>query len=76
MAQFGAISTMQGHHWIVESNTVRQVNGLGLDYGRRHTFVPYLVPADTPKLAGVNKPTSSCLTSLNLTNTTKQLGYG
>jgi hypothetical protein len=51
--QFGAISTMQGHHWIVESNTVRQVNGLGLDYGRRHTFVPYLVPADTPKLAGV-----------------------
>jgi len=51
--QLGAISTMQGHHWIVENNVVRQVNGLGLDYGRRQTFIPYEVPADTPKLAGV-----------------------
>jgi parallel beta-helix repeat protein len=44
---------MQGHHWIVENNVVRQVNGLGLDYGRRHTFLPWEVPADTPKLGGV-----------------------
>ena len=51
--QLGAISTMQGHHWIVENNVVRQINGLGLDYGRRQTFIPYEVPADTPKLAGV-----------------------
>jgi len=51
--QLGAISTMQGHHWIVENNVVRQVNGLGLDYGRRQTFIPYEVPADTPYLAGV-----------------------
>ena len=51
--QLGAISTMQGHHWIVENNLVREANGLGLDYGRRHTFIPYEVPADTPKLAGV-----------------------
>ena len=51
--QLGALSTMQGHHWIVENNMVRQVNGLGLDYGRRQTFVPYEVPVDTPKLAGV-----------------------
>jgi hypothetical protein len=51
--QLGAISTMQGHHWIVENNAVRQINGLGLDYGRRQTFIPYEVPADTPKLAGV-----------------------
>ena len=51
--QFGAVSTMQGHHWIVENNVVRQVNGLGLDYGRRHTFVPFQVPPDTPELAGV-----------------------
>jgi hypothetical protein len=51
--QLGAISTMQGHHWIVENNIVRQVNGLGLDYGRRQTFIPYEVPADTPRLAGV-----------------------
>ena len=26
---------------------------LGLDFGRRPTFVPYSVPADTPKLSGV-----------------------
>jgi len=51
--QLGAISTKQGHHWIVQNNVVRQVNGLGLDYGRRQTFLPYEVPADTPKLAGV-----------------------
>lgn len=51
--QLGAISTKQGHHWIIENNVVRQVNGLGLDYGRRQTFLPYEVPADTPKLAGV-----------------------
>lgn len=51
--QLGAISTRQGHHWIVDRNTVRQVNGLGLDYGRRQTFLPYEVPPDTPRLAGV-----------------------
>lgn len=51
--QRGAISTRQGHHWIVENNTVRQVNALGLDFGRRPTFIPYTVPADTPALAGV-----------------------
>ena len=51
--QRGAISTQQGHHWIVQNNTVCQVNSLGLDFGRRPTFVPYEVPEDTPKLAGV-----------------------
>ncbi len=51
--QRGAISTNQGHHWIIENNAVRQVNGLGLDFGRRPTFIPYEVPEDTPKLAGV-----------------------
>lgn len=50
--QLGAISTMQGHHWVIENNLVRQVNGVGVDYGRRQTFIPYEVPADTPKLAG------------------------
>ncbi len=51
--QLGAISTRQGHHWIVQNNLVRQVNGLGLDYGRLQSFLPRPVPADTPKLAGV-----------------------
>ncbi len=31
--QLGAISTMRGHHWIIEGNTVRQVNAIGIDIG-------------------------------------------
>jgi hypothetical protein len=31
--QVGAISTTRGHHWIIEENTVRQVNGVGIDAG-------------------------------------------
>ena len=31
--QVGAISTRRGHHWIIEDNTVRQVNGVGIDVG-------------------------------------------
>ena len=31
--QVGAISTTRGHHWIIEDNTVRQVNGVGFDVG-------------------------------------------
>jgi len=33
MEQVGAISTSRGHHWILEDNTVRQVNGVGIDVG-------------------------------------------
>lgn len=51
--QRGAISALQGHHWIVEDNVVQQVSALGLDYGRRQTFIPFEVPEDTPALAGV-----------------------
>lgn len=31
--QVGAISTTRGHHWIIEDNTVREVNGVGIDIG-------------------------------------------
>ena len=31
--QVGAISTTRGHHWIIEENAVRQVNGVGIDVG-------------------------------------------
>ncbi|MFA6961645.1 MAG: right-handed parallel beta-helix repeat-containing protein [Opitutaceae bacterium] len=34
--QLGAISTGAGHHWIIEDNTVRQVNGVGIDLGVMH----------------------------------------
>jgi len=33
--QLGAISTARGHHWIIENNVVRQVNGVGIDIGRQ-----------------------------------------
>jgi alpha-N-arabinofuranosidase len=31
--QQGALSTMRGHHWIIEDNTVRQCNSIGIDIG-------------------------------------------
>jgi len=35
--QVGAISTTRGHHWIIENNTVRWVNGVGIDVGYSFT---------------------------------------
>ncbi len=32
-SQKGALSTHCGHHWIIEDNTVRWANGLGIDIG-------------------------------------------
>lgn len=31
--QEGALSVCAGHHWLIEDNTVRQVNGIGIDIG-------------------------------------------
>jgi len=31
--QEGALSVCAGHHWLIENNTVRQVNGIGIDIG-------------------------------------------
>jgi hypothetical protein len=36
--QIGAISTWRGHHWIIEDNTVRQSNSLGIDGGLQTFF--------------------------------------
>lgn len=33
MPQQGALSTMRGHHWLIENNTIRQANGCGADIG-------------------------------------------
>lgn len=38
--QFGALSTTRGHHWLIEHNAIRQVNGLGLDIGCQHGTLP------------------------------------
>ena len=40
MQQEGAISTWRGHHWIIESNTVRWANGVGIDVGIQHPRWP------------------------------------
>jgi len=32
--QRAALSTMRGHHWIIEDNTVRWINALGIDIGK------------------------------------------
>ncbi|NQT13961.1 MAG: right-handed parallel beta-helix repeat-containing protein [Planctomycetes bacterium] len=31
--QQGALSTQRGHHWIIEENTIRQSNAIGVDIG-------------------------------------------
>ncbi len=49
----GAIDTMQGHHWIIENNTVQEINGIGLSYGRRKSFVPREVVPDEPIMGGI-----------------------
>lgn len=33
MPQLGALSVRRGHHWIIEDNTVRQCNSIGMDIG-------------------------------------------
>jgi len=53
MPQRGAISVRQGHHWIIENSSVRQVNALGLDIARRPVSRPLPEPEDTPELGGV-----------------------
>jgi len=38
--QYGALSTWRGHHWLIEDNTVRQVNGVGIDIGDQFWALP------------------------------------
>ncbi len=40
MPQYGALSTTRGHHWVIEENTVREANGLGMDVGNQHPSLP------------------------------------
>jgi len=44
--QRAALSTMRGHHWIIEENTIRWANALGMDIGRSE------VDMDAPAIAG------------------------
>jgi len=38
--QSGALSTWRGHHWLIEGNTVRQANGVGIDIGDQFWGLP------------------------------------
>lgn len=40
MPQYGALSTTRGHHWVIEDNTMREANALGLDIGNQHPSLP------------------------------------
>lgn len=40
MPQYGALSTTRGHHWVIEDNTVREANALGMDVGNQHPSLP------------------------------------
>ncbi len=40
MPQEGAISTVRGHHWIIEDNTERWANGVGIDCGNQFWGLP------------------------------------
>ncbi len=40
LPQIGALSTTRGHHWLIEENTVRQVNSIGIDIGIQHWNLP------------------------------------
>jgi hypothetical protein len=42
--QYGALSTWRGHHWLIEGNTVRQANGVGIDIGDQFWGLPQPEP--------------------------------
>jgi len=47
--QRGAISTMIGHHWIIEDNTLQWVNGVGIDIATQGGYNP---PRFIPPICG------------------------
>jgi hypothetical protein len=48
--QEGALSVAAGHHWIIEENVVRQVNGIGIDIG--DGWYPYSPKGPRPPEGG------------------------
>lgn len=40
MPQYGAISTWRGNHWLIEDNTVRWANSVGIDFGNQIWALP------------------------------------
>lgn len=52
--QEGALSVCAGHHWLIERNTVRQVNGVGIDIGHGWYGGAVKPPEEGPEDVGWN----------------------
>ena len=62
--QVGALSTTRGHHWIIEDNTVRQVNGVGIDVGvQLHQLAPAARPSASTSCGTTPSPTAASAAS-------------
>src|SRR5262249_46022000 len=65
--QRGAISTMIGHHWIIEDNTIQWVNGVGIDIGNQGADDP---PTPTPEIFAHHIVRRNTLNDIGITGIT------
>jgi hypothetical protein len=63
--QRGAISTMMGHHWIIEGNEVRWANGVGIDIGDQAQSTP-----PRPAIVGFHIVRANTLEDIGITGVT------
>ena len=69
--QRGAISTMHGHHWLIEDNTLQWVNGVGIDIGDQGGL-----PAIRPEILGYHILRRNTLNDIGTTGITGPKPYG
>jgi parallel beta helix pectate lyase-like protein len=63
--QRGAISTMHGHHWLIEENTLQWVNGVGIDIGDQGE-----PPSRQPEILGYHVLRRNTLRDIGITGIT------
>ena len=63
--QRGAVSTMVGHHWIIEGNTIDWVNSVGIDIGDQG--LPHL---ERPEIVGYHVVRGNTLNDIGVTGVT------
>lgn len=69
--QRGAISTMHGHHWLIEDNTLRWVNGVGIDIGDQGEPL-----SKRPEILGYHILRGNTLNDIGITGITGPKPYG
>ena len=69
--QRGAISTMHGHHWLIEDNTLQWVNGVGIDIGDQGE-----PPARRPEILGYHVLRRNTLNDIGITGITGPKPHG